>query len=317
GVGRERDFRALGQARAEQPGLLADADAAVGAVGRGQQRPAPLARGRVEGALVVARRRVHAVGLDPDLQEVDRPGIAGVVFAVFDAVAGAHPLQLARTQHAAATAAVAVRERPGQHVAEDFHVGVPVRRETAARLHPVLVDHAQRAEAHPRGIVVMPERERVPAVEPAGAHAAALGGRAFDDHRAQPLALASVVMRSSTSSLAAGTYMPIPNSERLMVVVASKPTVGTLPIGCGAALLRVTSSTTGRVTPGRVRSPATCSRPSPRSRTEVLLKRASGKFSASKKSALSRCLSRSATKLVRPDSGSITSTFEFSGASAS
>src|SRR5690606_7914268 len=88
-VGRERDVRAFGQARAEQPGLLADGDAAVGAVGRGQQRPAPLARGRVEGALVVARRRVHAVGLDPDLQEVHRPGIAGVVLAVFDAVAGA------------------------------------------------------------------------------------------------------------------------------------------------------------------------------------------------------------------------------------
>src|SRR5690606_35306115 len=153
-----------------------------------------------------------------------------------DAVAGAHPLHLARTQHAAATMAVAMLQRTGQHVAEDFHVGVPVRGEPGAGRDPVLVDHAQRAEAHPRRVVVVPERERVPAVEPAGAHVAAFARGPPHDHSV--FALASVVMRSEISSLSAGTYLSMPKSERLSVAMASKPIVGVLPIGCGAALFR-------------------------------------------------------------------------------
>ena len=50
----------------------------------------------IEGLLRVVRRRVEAVGLDPDLQEVRRIGFRCVVFAVLDAVARAHPLQFPR-----------------------------------------------------------------------------------------------------------------------------------------------------------------------------------------------------------------------------
>src|SRR5690606_19464438 len=95
--------------------------------------------------------------------------------AVFDAAAGAHPLQFAGPQHAAAATAVAMRERAADHVAQDLHVGVPMRRKPAARRDTVFVDHAQRPETHPPGVVVMAERKRVPAVEPSGVDVAAFG----------------------------------------------------------------------------------------------------------------------------------------------
>ena len=41
---------------------------------------------------------------------------------------------------------------PVEHVADDLHVAVAVRREAAARGDAILVDHAQRAEAHRVGL---------------------------------------------------------------------------------------------------------------------------------------------------------------------
>ena len=81
------------------------------------------------------------------------------------------------------------------------------------------------------------------------------GGR--DAERQSAAACASVVMRIFTSSLTAGAPRPMPNSLRSRWVVASKPIVGRLSRGCGAALLSTTSSTTGRVMPLSVSSPAT------------------------------------------------------------
>src|SRR3546814_15577811 len=106
-----------------------------------------------------------------------------VELAVLDAVAGAHPLQLARAKHAFATVVVAMRQPAFEHVADDLHVGVAVRREAGARRDAILVDHPQRAPAHPRRVVVVAERERVVAVEPAGFYVAAVGGGAQDLHR--------------------------------------------------------------------------------------------------------------------------------------
>ena len=50
-----------------------------------------------------------------------------------------------------------------------------MRRETATRGHPVVVDDAQGPEPHVVGIVIMAEREGVPAVEPAEVCATAIG----------------------------------------------------------------------------------------------------------------------------------------------
>src|SRR3546814_13310932 len=51
-------------------------------------------------------------------------------------------------------------------VADDFHVAMAVGAETLARLHAVLVDHAQRAPVHVPGIAVVGEGQAVPGIEP-------------------------------------------------------------------------------------------------------------------------------------------------------
>src|SRR5690606_539312 len=87
---------------------------------------------------------------------------------------------------ALARKAVLVRQRAREHVAEDLHVRVAVRREAGAGGDAVLVDHAQRAEAHPARVVVVAEGERMAAVEPTGPDVAAVAGVALDDHAATP-----------------------------------------------------------------------------------------------------------------------------------
>src|SRR5262249_54639403 len=62
---------------------------------------------------------------------------------------------------------VGVRQRPVEDVGDDLHVAVRVRAEAAAGGDAVVVEDAQAAEAHVLGVVVVGERERVPAVEPA------------------------------------------------------------------------------------------------------------------------------------------------------
>ena len=99
--------------------------------------------------------------------------------------------------------------------------------------------------------------------------------------------------------------------------MASKPIAGALSIGWSAALLKVTSSTTGRVMSLMVSSPVTLSLPSPAGSTLVLLNFAVGYFSASKKSALRRCSLNLLLKASRPDSGKVTSTLEADTLSAS
>jgi TolB-like protein len=59
------------------------------------------------------------------------------------------------------------------------------------------------------------------------------------------------------SSPTCGTYRPRPKSERLSVVMASKPMVGRLVRGLVPVLTMVASRITGRVTPWRLRSPVT------------------------------------------------------------
>ena len=62
-----------------------------------------------------------------------------------------------------------------EDVADDLHVAMAVRAEAAARGDAVLVDDAQVAEAHVARVVVVGEREAVPALEPAVVGVAAFG----------------------------------------------------------------------------------------------------------------------------------------------
>jgi hypothetical protein len=62
--------------------------------------------------------------------------------------------------------AVLVLERALEDVGEDLHVAVAVRAEARPGADPVVIDHPERPETHVRRVVVIAERERVPAVEP-------------------------------------------------------------------------------------------------------------------------------------------------------
>ena len=54
--------------------------------------------------------------------------------------------------------------------------------EAGLRPYAILVDHAQRADAHVGGVVVVAEGEAVPGVEPAELGVEALGGGNDIDH---------------------------------------------------------------------------------------------------------------------------------------
>src|SRR4030095_2429761 len=97
---------------------------------------------------------------DPYLKKVNRLARRRVELAVRDARAGAHPLHLAGADHGAGSEAVAVLQGALEHVADDLHVPVAVRRKPLAGLYAVLVDHAQGAKSHVAGGVVLLARER-------------------------------------------------------------------------------------------------------------------------------------------------------------
>src|SRR5262245_52881533 len=97
---------------------------------------------------------------------MDRLVLRGVVLAVTNAGAGAHALHLARSDHRAVAQAIAVLQRAVEHVGDDLHVAVRMRTKPSARRDAVIVDHAQRAEAHVRRVVVLAEGKRVSTVQP-------------------------------------------------------------------------------------------------------------------------------------------------------
>src|SRR5690348_11946927 len=112
--------------------------------------------------LLVRRRDARRTGLDPDLQEVRDTLRLVVVLAVQHATARRHPLHVARPDRRAVAHRVLVSERALEHVADDLHVAVAVRAEAAPGLHAILVDDAQRAEAHVPRIAGSGKRESGP-----------------------------------------------------------------------------------------------------------------------------------------------------------
>ena len=58
-------------------------------------------------------------------------------------------------------------QRPADDVADDFKIPVRMHAESLSALHLILIDHAQGAKTHERRIVVVCERERVVAFQPA------------------------------------------------------------------------------------------------------------------------------------------------------
>ena len=97
--------------------------------------------------------------------------------------AGAHELHVTRADGGAVPHRIRVLQRPLEHVGEDLHVAVAVGAEPHAGRDTILVDDAQRAEAHAAGIVVVGEREAVKALEPAVVGEAAFGRGEEGRHR--------------------------------------------------------------------------------------------------------------------------------------
>ncbi len=138
---------------------MIDGDAAISSVFAGDQAQAVLLLIVADGALFVAGLEAFLIGRDPDLQQAHLFVWRRIELAVADSCACGHALNFAAADDRAGAEAVFVFQRPAHHVGDDFHVAVWVHAEAAAGKDDVVVDHAQRAEAHPVGIVVIAERE--------------------------------------------------------------------------------------------------------------------------------------------------------------
>src|SRR5690349_17362590 len=165
-----------------------DRHRAVAAIVRCDDAQCAAAFGIAEALLLVAWLVAALVGDDPDLEEMHALRLRRIHFAVRDAGAGAHALDVARAHRRAVADAVAMAELALEHVRHDLHVVVRVHAEAAARRDDVFVDHAQRAKAHEPRIVVVRERERVRGLQPAMIVLPAVGGAAYLDFHAPSLA---------------------------------------------------------------------------------------------------------------------------------
>src|SRR5262249_15576410 len=94
----------------------------------------------------------------------------------------AHDLHLAGPDHRAGAEAVAVLELAVEYPGEYLHVAMRMGPEAASGLHHVVVDHPQRPESHVGRVVVVAERERVPAVQPVEPRPPAAVCLSYRDH---------------------------------------------------------------------------------------------------------------------------------------
>jgi len=129
-----------------------------------------LGRGELLGRrlpLGIAGTEARAIGLDPDLDEMEPFGLGGIVLAVLHPAAGAHDLNLSRLELGVIAEAVTVLDGPFEDIREDFHVAMPVGREAHRRVDEVLINDPQGAETHVGGVVVIGETEAMPGHQPA------------------------------------------------------------------------------------------------------------------------------------------------------
>ena len=93
--------------------------------------------------------------------------IRGIEFAMPDPGSRRHPLHIARPDHRTGAKAVLVLQSTVQDIGEDLHIAVRMGWEAASRRDLVLVDDAERSEAHVRWVMVVAKRKAVLAIEPA------------------------------------------------------------------------------------------------------------------------------------------------------
>ncbi len=73
-------------------------------------------------------------------------------------------------------------EGAAEDIGDDFHIAVGVHAEAFSGHDEVIINDAERAEAHPIGVVIIGEAERMVGIEPAVLGVAAFMGFTDDDH---------------------------------------------------------------------------------------------------------------------------------------
>src|SRR6266404_6215455 len=147
--------------------ILTNLYRAIAAVGRCEQaQPAALLRFR-EILLVIHGLQALILRKHPNLIEMYGLGFGRVELAMRHAGARAHVLDVARLDHRPVAHTVAMLERTLEHVGDNFHIAMRVHGKTTAAGDAIVVHHAQSAELHVLGVVVISESKRKMRVEPA------------------------------------------------------------------------------------------------------------------------------------------------------
>ena len=163
-------------------GILVQGYRAVRTFGRGNADEPAFQLLRRGGGLHILGFDVVDVRLYPDLQKMDGFAERRIHLAVGNAGAGAHLLDFAGFDDAAAAHAVAVFQFAVEHDGNDFHVFVRMGTEAFGRGDDVVVNDAQVAETEVTRVVIGSERKGVAAVEPRGLGVAAVAGSANRKH---------------------------------------------------------------------------------------------------------------------------------------
>ena len=109
-----------------------------------------------------------------------------------NAAACGHALAIARQNHRPRSQAVFVFQFPLENVGDNFHVAMRMRGKTIVGRDPILVNHAQRTEAHPLGIPVIVEAESMVSLEPAVIAAAAILTASNPNHGYLPITVLAI-----------------------------------------------------------------------------------------------------------------------------
>ena len=121
----------------------------------------------IEATLFITRRNAVFFRHDPDLIQMQTLGAAWVVLRVTDTRTRTHNLELTRRNLLFIAHAVLVLNSTFQHVGQNFHIFMRVSAEALPCFNHVVVNHAQRREAHKIRIVIVGKRESMPGVQPA------------------------------------------------------------------------------------------------------------------------------------------------------
>jgi hypothetical protein len=109
--------------------------------------------------------------------------LRSVKFTVDHSCSGRHRLNRVGAEYVLLPHAVLVREAAIKYVSEDLHVAVSMCAEPPSGSDAVVVQDAQRAETHVRGIVITREGEGMVCVEPAMIDVTPLFAAPNSDHK--------------------------------------------------------------------------------------------------------------------------------------